>query len=213
MQLLNSGYSSNTVNNSLYYNTKSGNCYNDGHLKYTSCDFSNSGLKNVETKNNIENVIWNIGGNYVSSGNASLTPNISYSQERSNGVYSGHKTSWIGQIGLIYPSDYGYATSGGQTMNRNACLNSTMFNWSTSDYVDCKNNNYLYKENETQWTLTADANSNNHLINIYTSGNVNRYDSLSYWFPSIYPTLYLKSNISITSGDGSSTSPYQLRLN
>ena len=212
MQLLNPEYSLKKVNNSLYYYAKSGNCYNSGMLAYTSCDFTSTGLKKTSTRRAIETVIWNIGGNFASSGPNSLIASNSYQQERGTGVYEGHNTLWTGKIGLIYPSDYGYATSGGQIMNRDACLNVTMFNWANSGYEDCKNNNYLYNSEEIKWTMTADANSNNHLINIYNGGNVNRYDSLAYWYPSIYPTLYLKSNILIIGGDGSLNTPYQLGI-
>ena len=212
MQLLNDGYSLKKVNNSLYYFSKSGNCYNDKNLKYTNCDFTNNGIKNEQTRNSIATVVWNIGGNYASSSSANLIPKNAYEQERGNSVYDGHKTLWKGKIGLIYLSDYGYATSGGQNTNRSSCLNLSMFNLYNSGNDDCKNNNYLYKNNEIQWTMVADANSNNHLYNIYSGGNVNRYDSLSYQDPTIHPVLYLKPNILIINGNGSSASPYQLGI-
>ena len=44
-----------------------------------------------------------------------------YEKERGTTVYSERPTKWTGKIGLMYPSDYGYATSGGSTTNREAC--------------------------------------------------------------------------------------------
>lgn len=34
--------------------------------------------------------------------------------------------SWKGLVGLMYPSDYGYATSGGSITNRTTCLNKSL---------------------------------------------------------------------------------------
>ena len=42
----------------------------------------------------------------------------------------------------MYPSDYGYATSGGSTSNRTSCLNSELYNWDSAS--DCYNNDWLY---------------------------------------------------------------------
>ena len=38
----------------------------------------------------------------------------------------------------MYPSDYGYATSGGTTKDRAACLAKEIYNWSASYFSDCK---------------------------------------------------------------------------
>ena len=48
------------------------------------------------------------------------------------------------KVGLMYPSDYGYATSGGTTKDRTACLAKELLYWDSSDFSDCKANDYLY---------------------------------------------------------------------
>ena len=75
-----------------------------------------------DAKNMIGDAVWYLGGtsNYTSASNG-LTSHW-YSYERGITVYSGRSTSWTGKVGLMYPSDYGYATSGGTTTDRNACL-------------------------------------------------------------------------------------------
>ena len=122
MKLLNSGYDSETVGGSLYWNAKSGTCYYSYNNATTSCDFTSTGLKNDLTRNAIESVVWNLGGtaSYTSASNG--LARHWYRYERGTTVYSGRPTTWTGKVGLMYPSDYGYATSGGSTTNRAACL-------------------------------------------------------------------------------------------
>ena len=73
-----------------------------------------------------------------------------YVNERGTTVYSGRPTEWTGKVALIYPSDYGYATAGGQTTARSACIgtlstysNSSGETWQNSSYSDCKNNDWI----------------------------------------------------------------------
>ena len=123
----------------------------------TSIDFTSTGLKNDLTRNAIESVVWNLGGtaSYTSASNG-LASHF-YGYERGTKVYSGHAPTWTGKIGLMYPSDYGYATSGGSTTDRTACLAKEMFNWDGSGVSDCKNNDYLYKSSYYQWTLAPNS--------------------------------------------------------
>ena len=109
----------------------------------------------------------------------------------------------------MYPSDYGYATSGGSTTSRSACLNKELYNWNSSSVSDCKNNDYLYKSSYTQWTL-ATLSSLNFSVFRVTSGIVH-YDNASY-ANGVRPVVFLKSNISIASGTGTSFDPYQLKI-
>ena len=60
--------------------------------------------------------------------------------EKEGKGYTNHPGTWTGKIGLIYASDYGYATSGGSTTSRSECLNKEFFNWDNTDVSDCKNN-------------------------------------------------------------------------
>ena len=107
----------------------------------------------------------------------------------------------------MYPSDYGYATSGGSTTNRQACLNKELYNWYLVS--DCRNNDWLYK-NFYEWTLTPVPLSSfsTPVFRVTSSGNV--YSSGAYNTNGVRPVVYLKSSVKITGGEGTSKSPYQL---
>ena len=163
-----------------------------------------------ETKDLIGDAVWNLGGtaSYQSSSNG--LPSHFYGYERGTTVYSGRPTYWVGKIGLMYPSDYGYATSGGTTTNRASCLSKEMFNWRDSSYSDCKNNDYLYNSSSYQWTLTPYSSSSNFVFRVNMTGYVNYY--LANYADSASPVLYLKSTVEITGGEGTSGNPYTLDM-
>ncbi len=207
MKLLNPGHASESAGGSLYYNAKSGTCYADSSNATTTCDFTSTGLKNDTTKNAIENVVWNVGGSLTYN---DVTASMFYERERGTTVYSGRPTTWTGKIGLMYPSDYGYATAGGSTANRASCLAKELYNWDNSSYSDCKKNDYLYKSSCHQWTL-AHSLSNARFV-FYVRSFSNAIDGNAYNAFGVRPTLYLKSSISIASGNGTSSNPYQLNL-
>ena len=172
-------------------------------------DFTQTGLKNDTTRNAIESVIWNLGGasDYQTNDNG-LASNF-YAYERGTDVYSGRPTTWIGKIGLMYPSDYGYATSGGSTTNRDTCLATALYSWSGRAVSDCKTNDYLYKSG-SEWTMTPYAKADLNSFLMYLNGNIHR--NGNYIADNVRPTLYLKADISFESGNGTVSSPYKLSL-
>ena len=177
----------------------------------TSIDFTSTGLKNDSTRNAIESVVWNLGGtaSYTSASNG-LASHF-YGYERGSTVYSGHATTWTGKIGLMYPSDYGYATSGGSTTDRATCLAKEMYNWDGSGVSDCKNNDYLYKSSYYQWTLAPSSSFAYDVFRVNTGGYVG--GNRAYYADSVRPAVFLKSNISITDvGIGTAESPFQLKV-
>ena len=160
-------------------------------------------------KSMIGDTLWYLGGtsNYTSSTNG-LTSHF-YSYERGTTVYSGRDTSWVGKVGLMYPSDYGYATSGGSTTDRNACLNKELYNWDSSDFSDCKNNDWIFNSSY-QWTITPRASNSYNVFNVNSTGylyGTNASDT----YIGVRPVVFLKSNIKIVDGDGSSSNPYILQ--
>ena len=177
---------------------------------YYNGTYATGAFKNDSTRNAIESVVWNLGG---SSTNNDVTASMFYERERGTTVYSGRPTTWTGKIALMYPSDYGYATAGGTTTNRDSCLAKELYNWDGSDVSDCKNNDYLFKSAYTQWTLAPYSSNSYHAFLVDTKGFVNNYGSVVGNTPGVRPAAYLKSSISLSSvGDGSSTSPYQLKV-
>ena len=174
----------------------------------TSIDFTSTGLKNDTTRNAIESVVWNLGG---SSTYDDVAASMFYERERGTTVYSGHATNWTGKIGLMYPSDYGYATAGGSTTNRSTCLTTTMAKWDGSGVSDCKNNDYLFKSGYTQWTLAPYSSFSNGAFYVDAEGFVYYTDVFN--AIGVRPAVFLKSNISITDvGIGTAESPFQLKV-
>ncbi len=161
-----------------------------------------------EAKGLIGDAVWNLGGtaSYTSASNG--LPSHFYGYERGTTVYSGRPTYWVGKIGLMYPSDYGYATSGGSTTNRASCLAKEMYNWDSTSYSDCKNNDYLYNSSY-RWTITPDSSNSGNVFGVITTGFVSSNLASSSLY-SVSPVLYLKSTVQITGGEGTSENPFTL---
>ena len=173
-----------------------------------SGSYASTGIKNDTTRNMIANVTWKLGG---SSTNNDVTASMFYERERGTTVYSGRPTTWQGKIALMYPSDYGYATSGGSTTNREACLAKELYNWDSSSYSDCKNNDWIFN-NDYQWTLTPRSVNSNYVFNVYNTGYVYGRSYYAYLSLGVRPSVYLTSNVSISGGDGTVNSPYTLKV-
>ena len=197
-----------------YYNGTSGcqpaEVASGANFTCTSIDFTSTGLKNDLTRNAIESVVWNLGGTASYTSASDGLASHWYGYERGATVYSGRPTTWTGKVGLMYPSDYGYATAGGSTTNRAACLVKELYNW--DGISDCKNNDYLYKSSYTQWTLMPRSSNSSRVFYVYSTGFVDGYN-FAYSPHGVRPTAFLKSNILIKDGgNGTSSSPYQLSL-
>jgi len=214
MKLLNTGYETNqdldssgnsiTVNNSLYWigaQGTSGKCYNGRSNATIDCNMVSKGLKNDETRNLISEHNWNLGGGTDNV----IYVDTAYSTERSGLVNKNpadgvtRTTTWLGRIALPYPSDYGYA----------------------ADLSICKKTLDSYNDSlctENNWMATVVGSTYARTLSIVSSKN-------SYiWAANlskaigiggtvnadagIIPTLYLKSDIIINGGNGSSEQPY-----
>ena len=194
-----------------------------GNMKWDSGnvnDWSQASLQeylNGEYYNTIDSVsqsfvgdtYWNLGGTASFTSASNGLASHFYGYERGTTVYSGRPTYWIGKIGLMYPSDYGYATSGGTTTNRASCLAKELFSWNSSSYSDCKNNDYLYNSSLYQWTITPDSSHSNRVFYVVATGYVYNYVARNS-SSSASPVLYLKSTVEITGGDGTSGNPFTL---
>ena len=219
MQLLNPGYNNNSINGSMYYygrffgweklcnlNGKhTANCYT-GLVSFPSI---------LDTLS--ANAVWNTGAN-----NNNAYTNKFYEYERSSntgkicssGDYCNdeitRKTTWTGKVGLMYPSDYGYATSGGSTTDRTTCLNTMITSWATEG--DCAKNDWLNNNGNPQWTITPQANNQSAFMGTPVPANamlMSRYSSVATSYH-IKPVVYLKSNVKIVSGTGTQEDPFIL---
>ena len=202
--LLNPGHESETTGGSLYWNRGAGNCYYGQNNATTACDFTTTGLTE-KAKAMIGDAKWYLGGtaNYTSSSNGLASHWYKY--ERGTGVYSGRSTSWTGKVGLMYPSDYGYATSGGITTNRASCLAKEMYNWDDSSVSDCKNNDWMYNSSIWQWTITPRQDNAYGVFGVNNTGYVDRNNA--YISNGVRPVVHLNSAIKVITGSGTKESP------
>ena len=203
--------------NKMYYGGIEVTCYNDLNNTKTTCPKDSNGnfleLDDV-AKNLIDNHTWNIGAmRYISRTNT-LT---FYQAERgtvngkicTSGGYCNdtvtRTTTWTGYIALPYVTDYAYASS------ENDC--NTKIDQSST--YKCKNNNWMHygsTYSDSTWYLSPVAISDNASIvwNVVGVGNFDDDKAARQLY--VFPTIYLKSNILIESGNGSTSDPYVLKL-
>lgn len=166
-----------------------------------------SGLKD-ESKTMIGNALWYLGSPPQELNNA----NNSYIYERSEEVYNiqyENPINWVGKVGLIYASDYGYATSGGEFVMRSECLNMLIYDWRT--YTECYENNWLHDNYVWHWTITASSKDSYSVFRVSKNGEVN-FQVGAYDYIGVYPVIYLKKDVNIIFGNGSKENPYILYL-
>ena len=108
------------------------NVYGKTGIKSTGGDTTSTGATTLIAKANPEDL------DYASSSNG-LASHF-YKNERGITVYSRRSTNWTGKVGLMYPSDFGYATSGGNRENKASCMEKELFHWYENNYTDCSNN-------------------------------------------------------------------------
>ena len=172
-----------------------------------------------------QNYEWKLGG-INTWGYSEMSLQEFYEGERGTKGSENRPVIWQGAIGLMYPSDYGYSTSGDMSI----CNSVTLYYWGTDEFDDwnenlkysgaqrCRDKLWLYNSSYRQWTLTADY-SYDYILAINTSGSITltHYDNGSYVdtrfeTASARPTLYLKSNVVIVDGTGDSQDPYILDI-
>ena len=212
-----SGYSNdfttgnmNKLLNEYFYNKSNtsnnyGNCstwtyyYNNTNYRTNDCsDIVGYGI-DPSLQNYIENVTWYLygySGNGLSKQNFYLCERGGNSCTGANGTTEESKVKIQNKIGLMYVSDYMYASG---------YFNSTSTTTGSSYYYG--NQNWLYKGNE--WTITPRSNSSSGAFRVTHSGNVYSYGSASNGYGA-RPTFYLKSSIYVTGGTGTFSDPYTI---
>ena len=206
MKLLNSGYDSESVGGSLYWNAGSGECYNGESNAKGSCDFTSTGLKNAETRNLIaETTYYTRGHNDVT-----IFVDAMYDKERVSGtVITGvtptRTLTWTGKVAVAYPSDYGYA----------ADLSLCQKQLGSYNDATCTANNWMKNILGTSscgWLLTPYSGDAYRAWYVGSSGRVYDYGTGAYYARGVVPVLSLTSELDIGSGSGTSSSPYQLSV-
>ena len=146
-------------------------------------------------QNLIAETVWHLGG-MTSTIN---TAKEFYDGERSNAVYGSNPTTYTDEIGLMYPSDYGYAASpDAWVTNLNVYNNSTI-----------KSNNWMYM-GLNEWTITPYSSNSTSVFRVNYSGNLNGSNASS--GHSARPVFYLESNVQLEGGSGTTSDPYRLAV-
>ena len=170
------------------------------------------GTSNVNSKlsSAIVNAKWHLGGARESN-YQTLTAGGIYTQERNtSAIYSGNPTSIYAKVGLMYPSDYGYAT------NKSSCT--AIYNWSDTLYSDCKNNDWLFTSQNNfvstgEWLLSPFSSASISAALLTSSGSVDLRNGVvvDYLF-AVRPTFYLDSSILkiVGTGDGTKNNAYRV---
>ncbi len=214
MMVLNPGYDTNSIasggKGSLYWNQGSGQCpYYDNEAM--PCDFTTAGTGlNKEARDMIGDAKWYLGE--TGSITSGAGPEEWYGYERGTETCTTagkcNKTrpiDWIGKIGLMYPSDYGYATGGGSSMNREDCLAKELYYWTQA--TDCATNDWLYDNNNYQWTITPCSFSAYYVFTTEYKGRVDFYDVNDTNY-AVRPVVYLKSSVTLFQGTGTRSDPF-----
>ena len=214
--------------NTMYYGGTSVTCYVGSNNSTTTCP---TGSLNSTSKSMINNYTWNTGS---INGEDTTIVNLEtfavntvpfYNAERGsvNGKIctSGNKcndtvtrtTTWQGYVALPYATDWTYASS------ETACATNINDGYdavnNNYDNMTCKKNNWMHHGstiNEAMWMLSPGAISGDasYVWIVFGDGNVNSYDASS--ARSVFPSVYLNTEVKITSGSGTSSDPYILEL-
>ncbi len=210
--------------NGIYYEGSNGECYIYGYYGIASkseCDFSGNGdlpkgLDDTARQMIDSEVIWNIGG----SSTEEETVGMFYERERgtSTGDVS-YPNVWTSEndkeyhkgIGIMYASDYGYATNGGEK-GRESCFEKDLRHWTGNDYdTECANNDWLKPSSSDQallLPLSSSSGSHYYLTTFgFIAGNGSVYSAGGVW-----PVGYLSPRATIYDGDGSINNPFKLRV-
>ena len=190
MILLNSGAWWNGTSGS-YYNTTTG----------TTVNFTNYKLSD-NAKSYITTSRYYLGGYYTDESLEIPITNKMYEYERGTLKYDIRRPLyWDGMVGLMYPSDYGYAAG-------NECVMGIKLNY----YDDgCASKSWLFNPAIGEWFMMPDSQVSYTVLFQSSSGQVGL-GNLENRFCEVHPVFYLTSSTLIISGDGSIDNPYLIGL-
>ena len=185
MKLLNSG---------AWWNGTSGSYYNNSTTA-TNVNFTNYKLSD-KAKSYITTSRYYLGGYNNSSG---VMTNQFYAYERGTTRYDTNRPLyWDGMVGLMYPSDFGYAAG-------NTCVTGTdPYNYDGG----CYQKDWLNDTSNNQWLMSPNSGNSSRAFRVGSSGFVN-YGNVGNAH-SARPVFYLNSSASISEGEGTSAAPYIL---
>ena len=166
---------------------------------------------NATARSMIQKTTWTLGGTTYKTSNPpyeTYTVNELYESERGTQVYSKHATTSTDYIGLIYPSDYGYASTDA-SCRQNLRSGLTYTNNAYGGTPTCKNNNWLFK-GVWYWTILPHSSYAYDVFFVFSDGGLHHSQVL--YRESVRPSLYLKSDIKIVSGSGTKDDAFKLEI-
>ena len=204
--------------NTLYYNSQSGTCYNNSSNTSTTCNFTNTGLGSA-ARGMKDNAVYYLGG--VDYG---YYANEVYDIERSTAVYNcstndgacPRATTWTGKIGMIYFSDALYATDLSLCKKKSDEYGGgSIVDIGEEADTTCIDNNWLATNQKSTKYWSIISTTLYGCYSIYIDSENPIFGSIDSLFTSaniadVYPTVYIKSDITITEGSGTSSDPYTL---
>ena len=196
--------------NKMYYGGTSVTCYGGSNNTTTTCP---TNTLDETSKNLIDNHTWKTGAIDLSKSTNTLA---FYKDERGNvtgKICNGgagcndtveRTTEWPGYIGLPYVTDYAYASG------ESDCETNMLKQDSNNVYI-CKNDNWMFKPNTWYWTISPVAHSGVSRIVWSVSGDGSASSGNASDARAVFPAIYLKTDILIKSGNGTSSNPYILK--
>ena len=192
--------------NTMYYGGTNVTCYGIDNNGTTTCP---TNKLNTESKTLIDKHTWNTGA--IEWGKRTDTLAF-YSAERGTkiieicyGIDNDYcddmivrTTEWTGYVALPYVTDWAYASS------ESVCETNMQKQDSSNNFI-CKNNNWMQRSTMA-WYLSPQYGQGSNVFVVVDKGNLGT--GYAYASLSVFPTIYLKSNVLIESGNGTSTDPY-----
>ncbi len=205
--------------NDYYYGGKTITCHSDsattyiGGLTATNATITcpDINIINDTAKSMIQNTTWNLGETTWKTSTPpyeTYSVNELYEKEKGTEVYSKHVTTSTDYIGLIYSSDYGYASTDARC-RQNLRTGATYINNTWGGTPTCKNNNWLYK-GVWYWTISPNSSEANYVFLVNSDGDLSNLFAL--YRGGVRPSLYLKSNVKIVSGLGTKDDMFKLEI-
>ena len=203
--------------NTMYYGGTTVTCYSSYDNQTTTCP---TNILDNNAKTLIDYHTWNTGApNYnelYNSTTESFDTVEFYKAERgtvngkicTSGDYCNDTVNrtitWTGYIGLPYITDWVYASSESDCNTK----------IDQSSPYKCKNNNWMHygsTGNDVTWYLSPKASASHASVVWFVNGDGFAGGSDASGALAFFPAIYLKSNILIESGTGTSSNPYILK--
>ena len=186
-------------------------------------NFKKSGASGVNYEKYIDTATWHLGNVTISSSTyyISETAATAYTHERSTTACSSSVSSWSqnsscyvwngnvasldAKIGLLYPSDFGYA-------NQTSKWTTKIMGSSDNTAQSTSSTNWILKSADSSgyyWFISPSSGGSSYALGWFYDGYVGGYSDVSGGY-GVRPVLNLTSDTPIVSGTGTSGDPYKI---